>query len=222
MTPYLTGLGLAAAAGLNCWAVLVVAHGLALLLPQEFPGPTAAFLSHPAVFQIALALFVVEFLVDKIPLLDRLWDVGHTLVRPAVGILLALAAAPPQTLGGTVGLSLLAGAVTLGTHVSKSTTRLTSTAATRGFAQFALSLAEDVVAVALAILLFFVPWFAAIFLAGLVLALFLQRHRVRHSLKVLFFRLQHPRTVLRQALRAQRQKEAEGATRDSQLGTRNS
>ncbi|HEY7863883.1 MAG TPA: DUF4126 domain-containing protein [Thermoanaerobaculia bacterium] len=209
MTPILTGLGLAAAAGLNCWAVLVVAHGLVLLLPQEFPGPTAEWLAHPAVFQIALALFVVEFLVDKIPFLDRLWDVGHTLLRPAVGIMLALAAAPPRPLPGMVGIALLAGAVTLGTHLAKSTSRLTSTAATRGFAQFAMSLAEDVVAVALAVLLFFVPWFAAVFLVGLALALFLERRRVLHSLKVLFFRLQHPRTVLREALRAQRQKEAE-------------
>jgi hypothetical protein len=212
LTPILTGLGLAAAAGLNCWAVLIVAHGLALLLPQEFPGITADFLSQPAVFQIALALFVVEFLVDKIPLLDRLWDVGHTLLRPAVGIVLALAAAPPRPLPGTVGIALVAGLVTLGTHVAKSTSRLTSTAATRGFAQFAMSLAEDVVAVGLSVLLFFVPWFAVVFLAGLALALFLQRRRVLHSLQVLFFRLQHPRTVLREALRAQKRKEAEQAT----------
>jgi hypothetical protein len=75
-----------------------------------------------------------------------------------------------------------------------------------------MSLAEDVVAVGLSVLLFFVPWFAVVFLVGLALALFLQRRRVRHSLQVLFFRLQHPRTVLREALRAQKRKEAEQAT----------
>ena len=38
MTAILTGLGLAAAAGLNAWAVLLLFNGLFLVLPQEFPG----------------------------------------------------------------------------------------------------------------------------------------------------------------------------------------
>jgi uncharacterized membrane protein YdbT with pleckstrin-like domain len=83
--------------------------------------------------------------------------------------------------------------VALGTHAAKSTTRLTSTAATRGFTQFALSLSEDVVAVALAALLFFQPWFTTIVLSGLLLVLLTHRSRVQHALAVLFFRIAHPR-----------------------------
>ena len=41
MTAILTGLGLAAAAGFNAWAVLILFHGLYLFLPQEFPGPVS-------------------------------------------------------------------------------------------------------------------------------------------------------------------------------------
>src|SRR5207253_3324229 len=70
MIPVLTGLGLAVAAGFNAWAVLLVFHGLVRLLPQDFPGPVTAFLASPLVFQLALALFLAEFIVMKIPLAD--------------------------------------------------------------------------------------------------------------------------------------------------------
>jgi hypothetical protein len=77
----------------------------------------------------------------------------------------------------------------------KSTTRLTSTAATRGLTQFLLSLAEDVIALVLATLVFFQPLFTLIFLAGLAAVLLMHRPRVAHALQVLFFRIQHPRRL---------------------------
>jgi hypothetical protein len=118
-----------------------------------------------------------------------------------VGAALALAA---STAAGTAGLAATAAAgmaATLGAHLVKSTTRLTSTAATRGFAQFAVSLAEDIVAVVLATLAFFVPTFAAVLLAGLVILLATHRHEVWRAVRVLFFQLKHPRRLLREAAR---------------------
>jgi Domain of unknown function (DUF4126) len=193
VTAILTGLGLAAAAGLNAWAVLLLFHGLVRLLPQDFPGPVTAFLASPFVFQLALVLFLAEFIVTKIPLADRIWEAVHTLLRPIVGALLALASVAIPSWPARTGVALLAAIVTLGTHAAKSTTRLTSTAATRGFTQFALSLAEDIVAVALAILLFFQPWLTALVLSALLVLLLTHGSRVQHALAVLFFRLQHPR-----------------------------
>jgi hypothetical protein len=193
MTPLLTGLGLAAAAGWNAWAVLLVFHGLARLLPQDFPGPVTPFLASPFVFQLALVLFLAEFIVAKVPLADRVWEAAHTLLRPVVGALLALSSVAAPSWPARAGVAAAAAVVALGTHAAKSTTRLTSTAATRGFTQFALSLAEDVVAVALAALLFFQPWFTAIVLSGLLLVLVTHRSRVQHALAVLFFRIAHPR-----------------------------
>ena len=193
MTAVLTGLGLAAAAGLNAWAVLLLFNGLFRLLPQEFPGPLASFLASPLVLQIAIVMFLAEFVVDKIPFLDHYWALGHTLLRPAAGVLLALACVPATTLAGRFAVGSGAALVTLATHIAKSTTRLTSTAATRGLTQVAVSLAEDFVAVVLATLVFFVPWMAALFLAGLLVLLVTHRHRVYRALQVLFFQLQHPR-----------------------------
>jgi len=199
LTPIFTGLGLAAAAGWNAWAVLLVFNGLARLLPQEFQGPAAGFLSSPPLLQIALVLFLAEFIVDKIPVVDRLWELGQTLLRPAVGALLALSASTATSNGALAATAVGGALATLAAHLVKSTTRLTSTAATRGFAQFALSLAEDVVAVVLATLSFFVPWFSGILLAALAVLLLTHRRAVWHAVRVLFFQLQHPRRALRSA-----------------------
>jgi len=201
LTALLTGLGLAAAAGWNAWAVLLFFNGIFRLLPEQFPGPTAAMLSSRAVLQVAIVLFLAEFVIDKIPVADRFWDLGQTVLRPLVGAGLALAASTASGVGALAGVAAAGMAATLAAHLVKSTTRLTSTAATRGFAQFAVSLVEDVAAVVLATLAFFVPVFSAILLFGLVILLATHRRDVWRAVKVLFFQLQHPRRVLRAAAR---------------------
>lgn len=193
MTALLSGLGLAAASGLNAWAVLLVFNGLARLLPQDFPGPVTGFLTSPLVLDIALVLFLTEFVVNKIPFADRFWEASNAVLRPLVGALLALACMPETTPLARLLVGIGAAVTTFAAHAAKSATRMTSTAATRGLAQLALSLAEDVVAVALAALLFFQPWFTVFFLGALLFSIGMHWPRVRHGLAVLFFRLQHPR-----------------------------
>jgi len=199
VTPILTGLGLAAAAGLNAWVVLLLVNGLALLLPQEFPGPITAFLTSHGVVTAALVLFLTEFVADKIPIVDHLWNLAQTLLRPLVGALLVLACVPESSPIPRIVLALGGAAVTVAMHLAQVTTRLTSTAATRGLAQFALSLAEDVLAAAFALLVFFVPHFAWVVLGALAILLFMDRRRVLHGLAVMFFRLKHPRRRARDA-----------------------
>jgi len=199
LTAFLTGLGLSAAAGLNAWAVLLLFNGLILVLPQEFPGPAAPMLSSHVAVTAALILFLAEFVADKIPIVDHLWNLAQTLLRPVVGALLMLAAVPEASTPRRLLLAAAGAAATLAAHLAKSTTRLTSTAATRGLAQLALSLAEDAVALAVGALVFFVPWFSAIFVGALFFLLILDRKRVLHSLAVMFFRLKHPRRALRES-----------------------
>jgi hypothetical protein len=199
VTAVLTGLGLSAAAGWNAWAVLLLFNGLFLLLPQEFPGSTAALLSSHFAVTAAAILFLLEFVADKIPIVDHVWNLLQTLLRPVVGALLTIAAVPDTTVPTRIGLALAGAATTLATHLVKSTTRLTSTAATRGMAQLALSLAEDAIAFTIGALVFFVPTFTAILLAALAFLLILHRRRVLHGIAVLFFRLKHPRRLLRQS-----------------------
>jgi hypothetical protein len=199
LIPVLTGLGLAVAAGLNAWAVILLFNGLYLLLPQDFPGGISAFLASPAILQIALVMFLAEFVITKIPFADRFWEAAHTLIRPIAGALLALACLGEVHLTARIGIAVLAAIVTLAAHAAKSTSRLTSTAATRGWAQFTLSIAEDAVAVMLAILLFFQPWLTALVLAALAAVLLMHWPRVWRGIQVLFFRIQHPRRGAKEA-----------------------
>jgi hypothetical protein len=194
LTPLLTGLGLAASAGFNAWAVLLLFNGLYRLLPQEFPGPLAALLASPTALDLALILFLLEFVADKIPLVDRFWDAAQTLLRPAVGASLAMASVGEWPLAGRLTVALAGVLATLGTHLAKSTSRLTSTAAVRFGSQFALSIAEDLLAVVLATLTFFQPVITLIFLVALAVALATHWLRVRRAVEMLLFRVQHPRT----------------------------
>ena len=168
-----TGLGLAAGAGLNTYAVLLVYGGIARLFPEDFPGAIARLLSEPAALSVLLALYVLEFFADKIPGLDHVWDIVHTVVRPAAGALLAVAAVAP---GAETSMTVLAGGgggvIALAAHVVKGTVRLTSTALTAGVANFALSLAEDILAALQAIVSIFLP-LVALVLAVAVGGLFL-------------------------------------------------
>jgi hypothetical protein len=168
-----TGLGLAAGAGLNAYAVLLVYGGISHLFPEDFPGTIARFLAEPVTLAVLLGLYLLEFLADKIPGLDHLWDIVHTVVRPLAGGLLAFAVVAPSADTSFAVLAAGGGGVTaLAAHLLKGTARLTSTALTAGVANFALSLAEDILAILQAIVSIFLP-LVALVLALAVAGLFL-------------------------------------------------
>lgn len=151
-----TTLGLSFTAGLNLYATILVT-GLAVRLgwvqlPAGLEGLSA--LAHPAVLAVAGVLYVVEFLADKIPAVDTVWDVLHTFVRPLGAVLIAWAAVSGTNVPKAVEIPILlvAGGVTLSTHAGKAGTRLAS-AGMGGHAAGAgvgLSLVEDVAAFAIA------------------------------------------------------------------------
>lgn len=168
-----TGLGLAAGAGLNSYAVLLVYGAMARFFPEEYPGALArALASTPALVAIGV-LFLLEFFVDKIPGLDHLWDVLHSVVRPLAGAFLAVATVQPHAEPAVTAVAGGAGGVVaLASHLLKSATRLTSTALTAGVANVALSLAEDVLAFLQALVSLFLP-IVALFVVVAVGLLFL-------------------------------------------------
>jgi hypothetical protein len=153
-----TGLGLSAAAGLNSYAVLLVYGAMARFFPEDYPGAIARLLASTPALGVAAVLFVLEFFADKIPGLDHFWHLLHSIVRPLVGALVAIAAVQPE---GSATLNVVAGgsggAVALVSHLVKSATRLTSTALTAGVANAGLSLAEDIVAFLQSLVAIFLP-----------------------------------------------------------------
>jgi hypothetical protein len=151
-----TTLGFAFTAGLNLYAtVLVIGVTLRLgwvTLPEPLAGLTA--LSHPVVLGVAGAMYLIEFIADKVPVVDHAWDAVHTVVRPLGAAWIAW-----RTIGGSglpepmdVAVLLVAGGVALSAHAGKAGTRLAA-ASVGGHALgigVALSLLEDAVAFVLA------------------------------------------------------------------------
>ncbi len=138
-------LGLAALAGVNLY-LTVFASGLAIhfhwitLAPQY---QSLEVLGNPWIISIAGVLYFLEFFADKIPWIDSIWDVVHTVIRPIGGALLAIQVLGHPSPALTVIVALLAGGTSLIAHTAKAATRLSSNASPEPFSNIGLSLGED-------------------------------------------------------------------------------
>ncbi|MFP5378434.1 MAG: DUF4126 domain-containing protein [Vicinamibacteria bacterium] len=163
-------LGFSLAAGVNLYATVAVL-GLAarfewVALPEQF----AVFDSN-WVIGIALALYAVEFVADKVPWLDTAWDAVHTFIRPLGGALIAittLGEASPllQALVGLAG-----GAVAAGSHLSKAGTRAAVNTSPEPVSNWTLSLLEDGFVIGLGLVALKYPLLALAVVALAVLAM---------------------------------------------------
>ena len=89
------------------------------------------------------ALYVVEFVADKIPAFDSIWDGMHTFVRIPAAALLAFAALGDAPETWRVVAGLLSGGVALSVHGLKASTRLAANTSPEPFSNWGLSLGED-------------------------------------------------------------------------------
>ena len=162
-------LGFSLAAGVNLYATVALL-GLASRFGWVDLPPSFAVFDSNVVIGVALVLYVVEFVADKIPWVDSAWDAVHTLVRPVGGAFIAVASlgeATPMTEGL---MALLGGTVAAGAHLTKAGTRATVNASPEPVSNWALSLAEDVFVVGLGILTLSYP-VAAFVVAGVLVLL---------------------------------------------------
>jgi Domain of unknown function (DUF4126) len=139
-------LGAGFSSGLNLYATIATLGLLQRFGIIHLPA-SLQVLSHPWVLGIAIALYAVEFLADKIPYVDSVWDLVHTLIRPPAAALLAYGAtvsAPPEWRWGA---ALLAGGVALTSHSTKASTRAAVNTSPEPFSNWVLSLGEDTLAV---------------------------------------------------------------------------
>lgn len=184
MSSLLTSIGLGLGAGVNAYATLLVFGLLARLRPGTFEGDMAQFFSTTPALVVLGVLYTVEFLADKIPAIDHVWDVVHTFIRPAAGALVGWAATAPDLPQGWVILaSVVAGGAALTTHAAKSSLRVASTATTAGAANPVISLVEDVFAIGSAVIAIFLPALVAVVIALLVIFFFVlaRRYKKRES-----------------------------------------
>lgn len=162
--------GFALAAGVNLYATVAVL-GLAaryqwVALPEQFQA-----FNHDWLIATALGLYALEFVADKVPWVDTIWDAVHTFIRPVGGAVIAvttLGEASPM-LQGFVGLA--GGTVAAGSHLSKAGTRAAVNASPEPFSNWALSLAEDVFVIGLGVLAIKFPVLALVVVVLIVVAI---------------------------------------------------
>ncbi len=140
-----TTLGVGFAAGLRLYAT-VLGLGLAirfnlLHLPDAMKGLDV--LAHPAVLIAAGVAYVIEFVSDKVPWVDSLWDSVHTIIRPVGAALLAATAFATLEPATRMVLTILCGGVALSAHASKAATRLAVNQSPEPFSNIALSMVGD-------------------------------------------------------------------------------
>jgi hypothetical protein len=136
------------ASGLNLYATIavlgVVQRFQLVALPPQFEP-----FGHPIVIGVALVLYLVEFIADKIPWVDSIWDAVHTVVRPAGGAVVAVTALGAPSPGMDALAGLLGATVALATHLTKAGTRAAVNTSPEPVSNWILSFAEDLVAVGL-------------------------------------------------------------------------
>jgi hypothetical protein len=139
------------------------------------------------VLYIAVALFCVEFVTDKIPFVDTAWDSIHTVIRPLIGSWLGF------TFTGDADVSSLddalggggAGLTALASHGVKAGLRLGINTSPEPASNIIASLTEDSLVLVVAYFAIENPELAAalafvLLVAGIALVIFLWR-RIRSA-----------------------------------------
>ncbi len=139
-------MGSAWLSGINLYATVLTLGLLQRFGVAQLPGDLA-YLSHSWVLGVAAALYVIQFVADKIPAVDSVWDVVHTFIRvPAGAILAATAFAHFDPKVRLIAL-LVGGGIALSSHGTKTATRLAANTSPEPFSNIVLSLIGDALTV---------------------------------------------------------------------------
>lgn len=164
---------LAWASGIRLYLV-VCAVGLLGHFDYIALPPGLKVLEHPWVIGSAGFMVAMEFLVDKIPGLDTLWDSIHTFIRIPAGALLAAGATGDNLTVLTVVAGLLGGTITAGTHFTKAGSRAVINTSPEPVSNWGASFAEDAAVVTGIWFAFQYPWlFLALLGVFILLAIWL-------------------------------------------------
>ncbi|MGH9341160.1 MAG: DUF4126 domain-containing protein [Acidobacteriota bacterium] len=182
-------LGSSLTAGLNLY---ITALALGFMHRYEFIvlPPGMEVLSHDWVLVVAGVLFLVEFVADKAPYVDNLWDSMHSFIRVPAGAILAVSSLGYSELPAHYLwiAALVGGFITFSAHGAKATTRLAVNTTPEPFSNWFLSLFEDGLSLGLLWLVSRYPEIAAIVVLFLLTGFLLVIYLFFHFFKKLFRR----------------------------------
>jgi hypothetical protein len=130
------------ASGLRLYAVVFLTGMAGALGWVDLPSGLKV-LQHPAMLGASGLMLFVEFFADKIPGVDTLWDLVHTLVRIPAGAALAASVFGADQPTWAMVAALLGGTLAATSHVAKATTRAAINTSPEPFSNVAMSLLGD-------------------------------------------------------------------------------
>jgi hypothetical protein len=157
------------ASGIRLYAVLFVVGALGYLGWFDLPAHLRV-LSHPLVLAASGFMVFVEFFADKIPGVDTLWDLAHTLVRIPAGAALAAGVFGDSPPAWTLAAAIVGGSLAAGSHFTKAGARMAINASPEPFSNWAASFGEDLLVGVLLYLAVAHPFALLVVLAVLLVA----------------------------------------------------
>ena len=139
-------------AGLNVYATVAMLGLLARAHFLALPASLHLLMSWYVIATCAV-LFAIEFIGDKIPVFDLLWNAMHTFVRVPAAALLTYAATAQLPEWERLAATFVGASIALAAHAGKVAARTAVTPSPEPFSNVALSMGEDAVVV-------FLTWFA--------------------------------------------------------------
>jgi hypothetical protein len=173
------------AAGLNVYATVATLGVLARTHTIELP-PSLDMVTSWWVIGACVALYVIEFVADKIPAIDLIWNALQTFVRVPVATLLAYAAAANLSLPEQLLTAILGGGVALVAHGGKTAARMAVTPSPEPLSNIVLSLGEDALAVLIVWLAGRHPYWAAGIVAVLMVIIIVLVRAVLRAIRAVF------------------------------------
>jgi hypothetical protein len=179
--------GISFASGLNVYATVLALGLLDRFAVIQLPMGLDVVGSTPVIAGAAI-MYAIEFVADKIPYFDSLWDAVHTVIRPLGGAVLAYSAVGSVSPEWQVLAALAGGSVALTAHAAKSSTRAAANVSPEPFSNWILSVAEDAIAFSLTWLAVSYPFIALGVVAILLLIAVLIIVKLSHLLRRVFRR----------------------------------
>lgn len=149
-------MGASWASGLRLYAAVATLGLLGRFTSVALPG-SLAVVEHPWVIGTAVALGLVEFVADKVPLVDSAWDAVHTFIRIPAGAVLAWGAFGDFDPAVQAVALLVGGGLAMASHGTKAGTRVAVNASPEPVSNAVVSTAEDGLAVGTVALAVFAP-----------------------------------------------------------------
>ena len=180
-------LGFSFAAGVNLYATVAIL-GLTSRFGWVQLPPQYQVFDNNWIIGTALALFVLEFIADKIPWVDSAWDAMHTVIRPLGGALIAVATLGHASPAVETVVGLLGGALAASSHFTKAGARVMANASPEPFSNWILSFTEDGFVIGLGILALTHPLAAGVVVLLAVAAIAAFAHWIFRALRGTFRR----------------------------------